>query len=259
VDPTAAFVELVRGPDEAIALARGALLIAAHAYPDLDVDRELSAFDTLAAGCPSGDLDAWHDHMFRELAFTGNRVEYHDPRNSFLNDVVRRRLGIPITLAVVGIEVGRRLGLHLTGIGMPGHFLLHHEGLPPVFIDPFDGSYLDHDACEQRFRAVYGPDVPFLPSHLAPVGARAILSRMLANLHNAYLRIDGHTAAAWVMTLRLAIPDQTPEARVALARLLERAGRFREAAAELEAQAEDHPARAPTLLSHARQLRGRLN
>src|SRR5207244_3966789 len=91
VNPTTAFVELIQGPDEAIPLARAALLIAAHAYPDLDVDRELAAIADLAVGCPPGDLDEWHDRVFRELAFTGNTVDYHDPRNSFLNDVVRRR------------------------------------------------------------------------------------------------------------------------------------------------------------------------
>lgn len=259
MDPTAAFVELVRGQDEAVPLARAALLIAAHAYPDLDVDRELLVFDELAAGCGPGDLDEWHDRLFRELAFTGNTVDYHDPRNSFLNEVVHRRLGIPITLAIVGIEVGRRLGLHLTGIGMPGHFLLHHEGLPPVFIDAFDGNYLDEAGCEARFRAVHGPDTPFLPAYLAPVGARAILGRMLANLRGAYLRLQDYAAAAWVLRLRIALPGTGSDAHADLARVLVRAGRFGEAAAELEAQAEADPAKAEALLGEARQLRGRLN
>ena len=259
MDPTTAFVELIQGPDEAIPLARAALLIAAHAYPDLDPDVELAAFDDLASGCPPGDLDEWHARLFGELAFTGNTVDYHDPRNSFLNDVVRRRLGIPITLAIVGIELGHRLGLHLTGIGMPGHFLLHHEGLPPVFIDPFDGGYLDEAGCEQRFRAVHGPDASFLPAYLAPVGPRAILGRMLANLRNAYLRVHDYEATEWVLRLRVALPGAGQEARLDLSRLLARIGRFREAAAELEAQAESDPEAAGALLSEARQLRGRLN
>ena len=259
MDPTTAFVELVQGPDEAIPLARAALLIAAHAYADLDVDGELAAIDELAVGCPPGDLDEWHDRMFRELAFTSNTVDYHDPRNSFLNDVVRRRLGIPITLAVVGIELGHRLGLHLTGIGMPGHFLLHHEALPPVFIDPFDGGYLDEAGCEQRFRAVHGPDASFEPDYLAPVGPGAILGRMLDNLRNAYLRARDYEATEWVLRLRLALPGAGPDARLDLSRVLARIGRFREAAAELEAQAEAQPASAAALLSEARRLRGRLN
>ena len=188
MDPTATFGELVAGPDEGIPLARAALVIAAHAYPGLDVDDELDAVHELAVGCPSGDLDEWHRHVFDTLSFTGNTVDYHDPRNSMLNEVVRRRLGIPITLAVVGMEIGSRLGIHLTGIGMPGHFLLHHEGLPPVFIDPFDGQYLDEAGCEAKFREVYGPEAPFRASYLAPAGARAILGRILANLRSAYLR-----------------------------------------------------------------------
>jgi regulator of sirC expression with transglutaminase-like and TPR domain len=259
VDPTEAFEELVEGPDEAIPLSRAALLIAAHAYPGMDVDGELDALHQLAAGCPANDLDEWHTHMFDTLCFTGNTVDYHDPRNSFVNEVARRRLGIPITLAVVGMEIGNHLGIHLTGIGMPGHFLLHHEGLPPAFIDPFDGQYLDETGCEAKFREVYGPDAPFQPNYLAPVGARAILGRILANLRSAYLRGNNYEAAEWVVRLRLVIPGVAATERADLARLLARGGRFREAAAELEAQAEVEPARATALLSQARQLRGRLN
>jgi len=259
VDPTAAFGRFVSGPDEGIPLARAALLIAAHAYPDLDVDAELEALHELARGCATGDLDEWHGHVFETLSFTGNTLDYHDPCNSFLNDVVRRRLGIPITLAVVGMEIGARVGVHLTGIGMPGHFLLHHEGLPPVFIDPFDGAYLDEAGCEAKFRKVFGPDAPFRPGYLAPVGARAILGRILANLRSVYLRGDDYAAAEWVVRLRLLIPGVAPAERAELAKLLARGGRFREAAAELEAQADAEPSQAAALLRQARQLRGRLN
>jgi regulator of sirC expression with transglutaminase-like and TPR domain len=259
VDPTEAFGELVNRPDQGIPLARAALYIAAHAYPGLDADRELDALHALAAGCAAGDLDEWHTHLFDTLSFTGNTVDYHDPRNSFVNEVVRRRLGIPITLAVVGIELGRCLDIHLTGIGMPGHFLLHHEGLPPAFIDPFDGSYLDEDGCEAKFREVFGAEAPFAASYLAPVGARAILGRILANLRSAYLRQNDYAGAEWVVRLRLTIPGVPANERAELARLLVRGGRFREAAAELEAQAEVEPSQAMDLLGQARQLRGRLN
>jgi regulator of sirC expression with transglutaminase-like and TPR domain len=259
VDPTAAFTELVQAADGAVPLARAALLIAAHADPNVDVERELSVFDELASGCTPGDLDEWHDRLFRQLAFTGNTIDYHDPRNSLLNEVVHRRLGIPITLAVVGMEVGHRLGIHLTGIGMPGHFLLHHEGLPPVFIDPFDGNYLDEVGCEQRFRAVHGHGARFRPEYLAPIGPHAILTRMLANLRGAYLLRHDYAATEWVVRLQTVLPGASAEARADLARVLVRAGRFREAAVELEAQAEADPSRAVALLSEARQLRGRLN
>jgi regulator of sirC expression with transglutaminase-like and TPR domain len=235
------------------------MLIAAHAYPELDVERELLVFDELASGCECGDLDAWRHRLFRELAFAGNALDYHDPRNSFLNQVVRRRLGIPITLAIVGIEVGARMELQLTGIGMPGHFLLRHEGRPSTFVDPFDGLYLDEAGCEQKFHTVHGDGTPFRSSYLAPVGPRAILARMLANLRRAYLRVNDYDGAEWVLRLRAALPGAGADARTELARVLTRAGRFAEAAAELEACAESEPTQAEALLGEARQLRGRLN
>jgi regulator of sirC expression with transglutaminase-like and TPR domain len=206
VDPTAAFVELVRGQDEAVPLARAALLIAAHAYPDLDVDRELLVFDELAAGCAGGDLDEWHDRLFRELAFTGNTVDYHDPRNSFLNEVVHRRLGIPITLAIVGIEVGRRLGLHLTGIGMPGHFLLQDKVDRGVFIDPFGGRILDREGCRRRFHDVAGADAAWSDDYLRPVGNVSILARLLNNLRAIYEGRREVGNLRWVMALRAVLP-----------------------------------------------------
>ena len=258
--PTARFTQLVQGPEDQLALDEAALLIAAHAYPDLDVDRELARLDTLAAGCPEPTLEGWRDHLFVELGFTGDTERYYDARNSFLNDVLDSRRGLPITLSVVGIEVGRRLGLRFDGIGMPGHFLLRLADAPETFVDPFQGgALLDRLGCVQRFNAVNPPALPFLGSYLEPIGPRAILGRILQNLKGVYTRQANTDGLRWVFDLRLAIPGTPPLERRDGARLQAAGGRFDVAADQLEDLADSLPDSADDLLTEARALRARLN
>jgi regulator of sirC expression with transglutaminase-like and TPR domain len=261
-DPTARFAELVEGPEAELALDEAALLIAAHAHPGLDIAAELRALDELAASCPEPTLEGWRRHLFVDLGFTGNVENYYEPDNSFLHQVVRRRVGLPITLSVVGIEVGRRLGLEFEGVGMPGHFLLRHqvEEGTWVYVDPFAaGRLLDREACEERFHIVNGASTPFLPGYLDPVGPRAVLGRMLANLKAIYAHLGDLEALAWVFALRLSIPGVPALERRELARVLGSTGRFGEAADELEELAETMPALSRTLISEAVALRARLN
>jgi len=234
VDATARFVELVRGPEADVPLDEAAFLIAAHASPDLDVGARLSELDALAADVPEPDAGSLARFLFVERGFAGNEVDYGDPRNSFLDAVLDRRLGIPITLSVLMIEVGRRRGLVLTGVGMPGHFLVGAG--PGEWYDPFHGgASLDLAGCEALFAGAHGP-VPFRPEYLAPVGPRAILSRILANLQRSFLRRDP-ASAAWAVRLRLQVPGLTPRERGEQAGLLGSLGAFGEAAAELDALA----------------------
>jgi regulator of sirC expression with transglutaminase-like and TPR domain len=233
MDATARFAELVARPEDQIPLDEGALLIAAHAYPDLDVAAQLGRLDALAEGCPAATLDALSHHLFADCGFTGNRDEYHDPRNSYLNDVLDRRLGIPISLSVLTVEVARRLGVPLVGVGMPGHFLVRHRGEPAVLLDAFgSGRRLGEPEAEALFRSLGGTG-PFLPQFLDPVGPRAILSRMLANLQGIFFSRDVRQAA-WVLRLRLAIPGLGKEERKGMARALAALGRFDLAATELD-------------------------
>jgi regulator of sirC expression with transglutaminase-like and TPR domain len=260
-DPTARFTELVQGPESELPLDRASLLIAAHAYPDLDVEGELARLDELAAGCPEATLEGWRRYLFEELRFTGNVDQYYDPANSFLNEVIRRRVGLPISLSVLAMEVGRRLGLQLVGVGMPGHFLLQDTASsPPVWVDPFSGGrLLDREACEERFHLVNGASTPFLESYLDPVGPRAILGRMLANLKAIYASRGNLEALAWVFALRLAVPGVPILERRDLALVLGSTGQFVQAAEALEELAESQPAQAPSLLAEAIALRARLN
>ena len=156
------FDRMVGAPDEDIDLARAALLIAASEYPTLSIERELFHIDAIAEGVasrmdddtPLYQLNTLSEYLFDELKFAGNHTNYHDPRNSFLNDVMERRLGIPITLSLLYIEVGKRLGVPLVGIGMPGHFIVRHRDEPDVFVDPFHGGILlSEDECAEAAEA----------------------------------------------------------------------------------------------------------
>jgi regulator of sirC expression with transglutaminase-like and TPR domain len=257
-DPTSRFRMLVQRPPAEVPLDEAALLIAAHARPGLDVGAELKLLDRLAAGIPDRTLDEWRRHLFVELGFSGDVARYYDPSNSFLDQVVRRRRGLPITLSVLGMEVGRRVGLRLEGVGLPGHFLLRHGA--GAYVDPFDGGrILDRAGCLDRFRAVNGPQAPFLPSYLAPVGPHAILARMLNNLKSVYTGRGEVAALSWVFDLRAALPDSSPIEARAWAQVLGATGRFVEAAERMEALAGELPEHEESLLSEALALRSRLN
>ena len=230
VDPTERFAECVLAPEPGFPLAEAALLIAAHDHP-VDVAAQLAALDALARDAPdSPELLA--RYLFVDLGFAGNEVDFADPRNSYLDEVLRRRLGIPITLSVLMLEVGHRRGLALEGVGMPGHFLVRADD--GAFYDPFhSGLRLDEDGCRRIFEATRGA-LPFLAEYLAPVGPRAILARMLANLVQSSVGRDPVTAV-WATRLRLCIPGLSLGERRSGAALLGRLGRFAEAATALDA------------------------
>lgn len=258
MDPTARFAELVQGDEEALALDEAALLIAAHAHPGLDVAAELAKLDALAAGIREPTLDRWRQHLFIDLGFSGNVHRYYDPANSYLDDVIRRRKGLPITLSVLGMEVGRRIGLRFEGVGMPGHFILRHG--PDVYVDPFDGGrLLDRAGCVDRFRGLHGTRAPFLAAYLETVGPVAILSRMLNNLKSVYAGRGDVAALTWVFDLRLALPGASAQERRDRARVLGAGGRFLEAAGELEELVDALPDEDEALRSEAVAFRSRLN
>jgi regulator of sirC expression with transglutaminase-like and TPR domain len=258
MDPTTRFTELVSGPEDALPLDEATLLIAAHARPLLDVRAELARLDDLAAGIAERTLDGWRRHLFVDLGFSGDVRRYYDPANSFLNEVVRRRKGLPITLSVLGIEVGRRVGLRFEGVGMPGHFMLRYDA--DTFVDPFEaGRVLDRAGCAERFHALHGAATPFLPGYLDTVGPLAILDRMLNNLKSVYSGRGEVAALSWVLDLRMALPGASPQERRDRARVRGATGRFVEAAEELEALVDDVPEQEESLLSEAFAFRARLN
>jgi len=241
-------------------LDEACLLVAAHARPDLDEASELSRLDELAAACAPGELASVVHELFEVQGFAGDSETYHDARNSLLDQVLDRRRGLPITLSVVLVEVGRRAGVSLVGVGMPGHFLVRTaEGA--TFVDAFaGGELLDRDGCEERFRAVHGTDEPFDASYLAPVGGRQIVARVLANLRSVYGRRGDLANMAWVLRLRSLIPGVDPRELEHLAHVEARLGRFRAAADAMERFGRglsDEPARVAK--GAASMFRARLN
>jgi regulator of sirC expression with transglutaminase-like and TPR domain len=262
-DPTERFAAIVHAPAAELAgrLDEAALLIAAHARPKLDIDAYRQRLDELAAACDEPVVAEVVRRLFAEEGFRGNDEDYYDPRNSYLDQVLDRRIGIPITLAVVFLEVGRRLGIPLAGVSMPGHFLVRLLGEPPVILDPFAGGrMLSYSECEERFHAVQGPGVRFEPEYLAPVSALAIVRRMLANLRQVHLVRHDSVGAEWVMRLRGLLPEATIEERAERAGALVALARFDEAATVLEDLAEEAPEqKATSLVAKAKRLRARLN
>jgi regulator of sirC expression with transglutaminase-like and TPR domain len=217
------FSRIASLPDDRIDLAHGAMLIARSAYPELDKNLYWELLDQLAARINSGmpaDLDAAgiigriNHVLFEEENFHGNREDYYDPENSFLNRVLDRRTGIPITLSILYIEVAGRLGLDVRGIGLPGHFIValyHNSG--KLFIDPYNrGEIRTETYCHQIVRNYTGqtatPDVRWLE----PVGKKEILVRMLRNLKLIYARQENDVmlfkTIHWILTLQPESPAE---------------------------------------------------
>jgi regulator of sirC expression with transglutaminase-like and TPR domain len=228
------FTEAVTGPEHRLDLARAALLIASEEYPGLDSLRYIAKLEVMAAAVrpavtmtddPAWKIRSLNTYLFEERGFRGNTEDYYDPRNSFLNDVVDRRLGIPITLSVIYMEVGRRVGIPLQGVGMPGHFITKYaEPGEDIYIDPFNrGRILSREACEELIQQLHGEPVPFQESFLAPVSKKQILARMLMNLKAVYIHNQNHLKALSVVERLLIIqPDveQEEKDRAALRNLI---------------------------------------
>jgi regulator of sirC expression with transglutaminase-like and TPR domain len=253
------FAILMARDESSIAVDEAAFVLASHFHEDIVVDEWLSRLDQLADGCGSS-LEGVLERVFRELQFQGNSCGYYDQQNSFLDSVLERRLGIPITLSIVLMSMGRRAGREIVGVGMPGHFLsLDVES--GLFIDAFDGgAVLDEYGCRQLFAQLHGPDAPWHPTMLAPVGPRGILRRMLNNLAQIAIVEGDHSSRVISTRLRSLLPDASLGERAELARAYEASGDFARASCVLEAVAADAPDdEAHGLRYAAAELRARLN
>ena len=189
---------LLKEKEGSIDLAKAALLLAQDEYPALNPTPYLDHIALLARRVaerisvgrdPIATVAALNGVLFEEEDFKGNAEEYYDPRNSFLNEVLDRRLGIPITLSILYLEVARRADIPMVGIGLPGHFIVGL--LSPgrtLFVDPFhQGQLMTVKECAARVAKIFDGQMAFTPEHLEPVDARGILFRLLTNLKNIYM------------------------------------------------------------------------
>ena len=227
MNPRERWQQLVGMSDEALDLAEVALIIAQQEYPHLNIASYMKRLDELADAVRARvTLDATPEHivatmnhyLFKEQGFAGNSEDYHDPRNSFLNEVLDRKLGIPISLSIVYMEVGRRLDLRLEGIAFPGHFLVK---LPlkrgNVILDPYLGGIsLSEEDLHERLKRVYGEahtEMSLNPL-LDSANKKEILARVLRNLKTSYLRTDEFDKALSVVERVLSIvPDSAEDLR----------------------------------------------
>lgn len=217
----ALFAQLVSRPDEEIDLAAAALLIAREEYPELEIERYVERLDALAGTLGRRVSESATPRMaaglsqllFTEEGFRGNSNDYYDPKNSFLNDVLDRRTGIPISLCAVYIEVARRAGFAAFGVGLPGHFLVRLEDPEAgLLVDPFHGGAIVSEAdCQERLDRIYEGRVKLEASMLEPCGRRAMLARMLRNLKAIYMKNEEHERALRIVELVLLADEQAAE------------------------------------------------
>ena len=217
------FGDLVSQPDDKVDLALASLLIAGLEYPALEIPRYLARLEQLGgearertrAESDGSDaaLDALNRLLFEELGFHGNSEDYYDPRNSYLNDVLDRRTGIPITLSTLYMEVARRAGLEVAGVGLPGHFIVK-VSLPgaEVLLDPYHGgARLSAADCQRRLDRIFEGRVRLRPELLAPCTRKEILARMLRNLKGIYARAGDNARCLGVADLILRVDPAAGE------------------------------------------------
>jgi regulator of sirC expression with transglutaminase-like and TPR domain len=194
-----ALAAMLAGSEDDFDLVRSALLIAQEEYPSLDIEAYAQRVERLAQRLqsrvtgvpPSLAIGRLNSLLFDEERFKGNADDYYDPRNSYLNDVLDRKLGLPITLSILYVEIGRRAGLRLQGVGFPGHFIVAYD--PPdddrLYVDVFGGGgLLSPSDLRAILRQAHGQTVPLTEEHLRPAGNRYVLGRVIGNLKLVYLR-----------------------------------------------------------------------
>jgi regulator of sirC expression with transglutaminase-like and TPR domain len=219
------FQELVTLPEGAVPLAESALLMACEEYPQLEIAPYLDRLDEIADyvrpklrsdASPLDTIEALNDVLFGVVGFRGNTENYDDPRNSFFNDVLERRVGIPITLSAVYLEVARRISFPMSGVGMPGHFLVKYANrTEEFFLDPYNGGQvLSREDCARRFAEMYGDGPQFSERMLAISSPRQMLFRMLNNLKTIYIKAHAYEKGlAMVDMMLLADPDAMEQYR----------------------------------------------
>ena len=205
---SARFAKLMSGDSDSLDLDEASLVMSAVLQPGLDEIEWLAALDLIAGDCPTATPEGVSRYLFDAMGFAGNKDAYYDWRNSCLDRVMETRTGIPISLSILMIEVGRRVGVRLVGVGMPAHFLVRSADDDTTFFDPFDGGrQLDRDDARALFETITRGQAPWSDSHLDPTPNRAIVIRMLNNLKSVFARRSDEVRFALVMQLRAQVSE----------------------------------------------------
>ncbi|NJM27628.1 MAG: tetratricopeptide repeat protein [Pseudanabaena sp. RU_4_16] len=206
-------------------LVEAALAISWEEYPHIDLSSYRDALDGMASDLrqrlqgisyPLKVISEINRYLFEEQNFCGNEHNYYDPRNSFLTDVISRRMGIPLTLSMVYMAIGDRIGFPLEGVSLPGHFILRPQRSDiEVFIDPFaKGEIMFKEDCAAKLVQIYGPQAELKPEYLETVGVRRILERMLMNLKLIYLNQKKfHKALSTIEKILMLWPNSSTQIR----------------------------------------------
>ena len=238
------FAEMADLDDAAFPLDRVALTLAMEEYPDMDILEYLKRLDTLAArtevlvgrDCtPAGIIESINEVLFVQEGLRGNREDYYNPRNYYLNEVLDRKLGIPITLSVVYMEVAKRIGFPIAGVGFPEHFLVKHMAENrEIIIDPFNmGRILTLKDCQELLDKTGDSEEPMSPSLLQPMGNRAIITRILYNLKGIFEQSEQDYEALSVIEKILLLNPGTPSEVRDRGLLYMQAGLFAKALSDL--------------------------
>ena len=239
-------------PDSEVDLARAALTLARIRYPELDDAPTLRWLDGRAreaserlggAEEPDATVSAISGVLFEGWGFEGNRADYYDPRNSFLNDVIARRTGIPITLSVIYMEIAKRLQAPIYGVGLPTHFIVkYHDARRRIYVDPFhEGRVLNRQGCRNLVKRLSGRAVELTDLHFAAVENRSIILRMCNNLRDIFLNARQLTNGLAVIETILALAPESPEEIKQTAWLYHELGQRAKALEAIEHYSELHP------------------
>jgi regulator of sirC expression with transglutaminase-like and TPR domain len=216
-----AFADVVSLDEGTFPLDRAALTLGLEDYPELDMSNYLRRLDTFAARAevllgkdrsPLNVIESINEVLFIREGLHGNSDDYYDPKNSYLNEVLDRKTGIPITLSIIYIEVARRIGFPIEGVGFPGHFIAKHVVEDrEILIDPFNqGKILTIRDCQELLDPMYGGSVPVTPSLLQAMEKKAIITRMLYNLKGIYYQKEAFDKALSIVDRILMINPQVP-------------------------------------------------
>jgi regulator of sirC expression with transglutaminase-like and TPR domain len=265
------FARMMEKRDPEVPLTEAALVIAQTEYPGLDIAAQLERFRHLAArlrpprlATPSENIRAINQLLYSEEGFEGNDEEYDDPRNSYLNDVLDRKKGLPITLSIVYMDVAIRKSLPVEGVGFPRHFLVKY--LAPdgeIFLDPYhSGASLSLEDCAERLRTQYGEAAKMKPEYLAACSPKQILARMLNNLKGSYFRGRNYGRVLTLIEMSSAIEPASLDPLRDRGMVYLQMNRHREASADfnayLERCAPDDPG-AKDVLQALRRIQSLMN